>query len=155
MSNLPVQDRSPQRLSSAYSLSRIGPRTFRTFMWPRAGLMVRRKNPSLVCRVDTPHPAIAAYSSISFATVASDSGVRPSDASLSSLPSSMCASCSVLTVDLRRIGRRGERIGPGVHPDPERTARQLLYVTLGDPRHGSRIAPVSVIRSTKRSTGRG
>jgi hypothetical protein len=48
--------------------------------------MVRRMNPSLVCRVDTSHGAIAAYSSSSLATVASDSGVRPSDASLSSLP---------------------------------------------------------------------
>ena len=33
-------------------------------------------------------------------------GVRPSEASLSSRPSSMCACCSVLTVDLRRIARR-------------------------------------------------
>ena len=32
-------------------------------------------------------------------------GARPSDASLSSLPRSICACCSVLTVDLRRIGR--------------------------------------------------
>jgi hypothetical protein len=86
--------------------TRMGPRTFRTFMGPRTGLMVRRMNPSLVCRVDTSHSATAAYSSISFATVAPDSGVRPSDASLSSLPSSMWACCSVLTVDLRRIARR-------------------------------------------------
>jgi hypothetical protein len=69
-------------------------------------LIVRRMNPSLVWRVDTSHSATAAYSSISFATVAPDSGVRPSDASLSSRPSSMCACCSVLTVDLRRIARR-------------------------------------------------
>jgi len=34
MNGLPVQVRSPQRLSSAYSLSRMGPRTFRTFMGP-------------------------------------------------------------------------------------------------------------------------
>jgi hypothetical protein len=68
--------------------------------------MVRRMKPSLVCRVDTSHCAIAAYSSISLATVASDSGVRPSDASLSSLPSSMWTCCSVLTVDLRRMARR-------------------------------------------------
>ena len=68
--------------------------------------MVRRMNPSLVCRVDTSHGAIAAYSSSSLATVAPDSGVRPSDASLSSLPSSMWACCSVLAVDLRRISRR-------------------------------------------------
>ena len=38
--------------------------------------------------------------------VAPDSGVRPSEASLSSLPSSMCACCSVLAVALRRIARR-------------------------------------------------
>ena len=67
--------------------------------------MVRRMNPSLVCRVDTSHGAIAAYSSRSFATVAADSGVRPSEASFSSLPSSMCACCSVLAVALRRISR--------------------------------------------------
>ena len=67
--------------------------------------MVRRMNPSLVCRVDTSHGAIAAYSSSSLATVAPDSGVRPSDASLSSLPSSMWACCSVLAVALRRISR--------------------------------------------------
>jgi hypothetical protein len=68
--------------------------------------MVRRMNPSLVWRVDTSHSATAAYSSISFATVAPDSGVRPSDASSSGRPSSIWACCSVLTVDLRRIGRR-------------------------------------------------
>ena len=67
--------------------------------------MVRRMKPSLVCRVDTSHGAIGAYSSISLATVAPDSGVRPSDASLSSLPSSICACSSVLAVDLRRISR--------------------------------------------------
>jgi hypothetical protein len=106
MNGLPVQDRSPQRLSSAYSLSRMGPRAFRTLMGPRAGLIVRRMNPSLVCRVDTSHSATAAYSSMSVATVAPDSGVRPSDASLSSLPSSMRACCSVLTVVLRRSARR-------------------------------------------------
>jgi hypothetical protein len=65
--------------------------------------MVRRMNPSLVCLVDTSHSATAAYSSMSVATVAPDSGVRPSDASFSSLPSSMRACCSVLTVDLRCI----------------------------------------------------
>ena len=53
--------------------------------------MVRRMNPSLVCRVDTSHGATAAYWSSSLAIVASDSGVRPSAASLSSLPSSMYA----------------------------------------------------------------
>src|SRR5271170_5555089 len=36
---LPVQDRSPHRFSRAYRWSRIGPRTFRTSRWPRAGLM--------------------------------------------------------------------------------------------------------------------
>ena len=98
VNGLPVQDRSPQRFSSAYSLSRIGPRTFRTCRCPRAGLMVRRMNPSLVCRVDTSHGAIAAYSSRSFAMVAPDSGVRPSAACLRNLPSSMYACCSVLAV---------------------------------------------------------
>ena len=38
MNGLPVQDRSPQRFSSAYSLSRMGPRTFRTCMVPEGGL---------------------------------------------------------------------------------------------------------------------
>jgi hypothetical protein len=51
--------------------------------------MVRRMKLSLACRVDRSHCAIAACSSISLATVASDSGGRPSDASLSSLPSSI------------------------------------------------------------------
>ena len=106
VNGLPVQDTSPQRFSRVYSLSKIGPRTFRTSRWPRAGLMVRRIKPSLVCRVDTSHPATAAYSSISLATVASASGVRPSDASLRSLPSSICACRSVLAVALRRISRR-------------------------------------------------
>jgi len=68
--------------------------------------MVRRMNPSLVCRVDTSHGAIAAYSFRSFATVAADSGARPSEASFRSRPSSMRASCSVLAVALRRIARR-------------------------------------------------
>jgi hypothetical protein len=43
---------------------------------------------------------------MSVATAAPDSGLRPSDASLSSLPSSMRACCSVLAVDLKRIARR-------------------------------------------------
>jgi hypothetical protein len=68
--------------------------------------MVRRMKPSLVCRVDTSHSAIGAYSSISLATVAPVSGVRPSDASLRSLPSSICACNSSLTVDRRRISCR-------------------------------------------------
>ena len=61
--------------------------------------MVRRMKPSLVCRAGTPRPATAACPSINFATVAPDSGTRPPDAPLSSLPSSMC--------------------GPGVHGDPQ------------------------------------
>ena len=154
MNGLPVQARSPQRLSSAYSLSSMGPRTFRTFIGPRAGLMVRRMNPSLVCRVDTSHGAIAAYSSSSLATVASDSGVRPSDASLSSLPSSMWACCSVLAVALRRISRLVIGSIPAYTRDAERPARQLLYVTFGDPWHGIRIGRISDIRSTNRSTDR-
>jgi hypothetical protein len=72
---------------------------------PQSGLDVRRMNPPLVCRVDTSHGAIDAYSSRSVATVAADSGVRPSEASFSSLPSSMCPCCSVLAVALRRIWR--------------------------------------------------
>ena len=47
-----------------WSLSSMGPRTSWTFRCPRAGLMVRRMNPSLVGRVDTSHSAIAAYSSM-------------------------------------------------------------------------------------------
>jgi hypothetical protein len=38
MNGLPLQDRSPQRLSSAYSLSRMVPRTLRTFMGPEGRL---------------------------------------------------------------------------------------------------------------------
>ena len=68
--------------------------------------MVRRMKPSLVCRVDTSHSAIAVYWSINPAMVALASGVRPSDASLRSLPSSICAWSSPLTVDLRRISCR-------------------------------------------------
>ncbi len=63
VNGLPLQDRSPQRFSRVYSLSKMGPRTFRTSRWPRAGLMVRRMKPSLVCRVETPHSAIAARQS--------------------------------------------------------------------------------------------
>ena len=37
--------------------------------------MVRRMYPRLLSRVDRSHPAICAYSSSSFATVASDSGL--------------------------------------------------------------------------------
>ena len=60
--------------------------------------------------------------------------------------------CSVFAVALRRIAS-GERIGPGVHGDPERPAGQLLYVTLGDPRRNGRIARLSVIRSPDRGGG--
>jgi hypothetical protein len=67
-----VQDRSPQRFRHAYSWSRMGPRTFRTSKCPRAGLMVRRMNPSLICPVNTSRCAIAAYSSSRLAMVASD-----------------------------------------------------------------------------------
>jgi hypothetical protein len=42
--------------------------------------MVRRMNPSLVCRVDRSHSVTAAYSSSSLATVASDWGVDPQPA---------------------------------------------------------------------------
>ena len=69
-----------------------------------AGLLWLETPPTRCSR--WPTSATAAYSSMSFATVAPDSGVRPSDASLSSLPSSMRACCSVLTVVLRRIARR-------------------------------------------------
>ena len=48
----------------------------------------------------------------------------------------------------------GERIGPGVHGDPERPARQLLYVTLSNSRHSNTVTRTSDIRSTKRSTDR-
>ncbi len=68
--------------------------------------MVRRMKPPLVCLVDTSHSAIGAYSSISLATVAPVSGVRPSDASLRSLPSPIRACNSSLTVDRRRISCR-------------------------------------------------
>jgi hypothetical protein len=46
----------------------------------------------------------------------------------------------------------GKRIHPGVHGDPERAARKLLYVTLCNPWHDIRIGGASDIRSTKRST---
>jgi hypothetical protein len=40
----------------------------------------------------------------------------------------------------------GKRIHPGVHGDPERAARKLLYVTLCNPWHDIRIVPSSDIR---------
>jgi hypothetical protein len=84
--------------------------------------MVRRMNPSLVCRVDTSHGAIAAYSSRSFATVAADSGAalggflqQPAefDARL------LFRLGGGLEADLAP----GERIGPDVYGDTERPAR--------------------------------
>jgi len=48
----------------------------------------------------------------------------------------------------------GDRIDPGVHPGAPRSARQLLYATFGDSRHGSRIGRISVIRSTNRVLAR-
>ncbi len=47
----------------------------------------------------------------------------------------------------------GERVGPGVDGDPERPARQLLYVTLGNSRHIGRVTRVGDVRFTKRSAG--
>jgi hypothetical protein len=44
----------------------------------------------------------------------------------------------------------GNRIDPGIHPGAPRSARQLLYATFGDSRHGTRIGRISVIRSTSR-----
>jgi hypothetical protein len=46
----------------------------------------------------------------------------------------------------------GNRIDPGVHPRAPRSARQLLYVTLGNPLYDNRIARIGIIRSTNRST---
>jgi hypothetical protein len=43
----------------------------------------------------------------------------------------------------------GERIDPGVRGDPERSAWQLLYVTLCHPWHDIRMDPASDIRSTR------
>ena len=45
----------------AYSLSSSGPRTFRTFLVPRAGLTVRRMYPCWLPSVDTSHSATATY----------------------------------------------------------------------------------------------
>jgi hypothetical protein len=61
----------------------------------------------------------------------------------------------LLGIDRRLQADRaaGERLGPGVHGDPERPAGQLLYVTLGDPRRNGRIARLSVIRSPDRGGG--
>jgi len=46
----------------------------------------------------------------------------------------------------------GERVGPGVHGNPERPARQLLYVAFGNSGHGSRVTPTEDIRPTTRPT---
>ena len=43
----------------------------------------------------------------------------------------------------------GERIGPDVYGDTERPARQLLYVTFGNPGHTSRVTLRGDIRPTE------
>jgi hypothetical protein len=53
-----------------------------------------------------------------------------------------------LTANLEADLLLGDRIDPGVYPGAPRSARQLLYVTLGNSRHSKWIIPRSVIRST-------
>jgi hypothetical protein len=113
---------------------------------------VRRLDRPSASRVDSSHPVTAAYSSISLPTVASVSGLRPSDASFRSLPSSICASRSSLTVDLRRICCRVSESAPAYTDTRNDPFRQSLYVPSDGPQDGSRTDRMDDNRSTNRST---
>ena len=116
--------------------------------------MVRRMNPSLVCRVDTSHSATAAYSSMQRRHGRARLG-RAAFGRFLEQPAELDVRLLLgLDGGLEADRPPGERIDPGVHGDPERPARQLLYVTLGNPWHDIRIDRISDIRSTKRSTDR-